>query len=338
MPKIERLPSGTYRVRVYVGKDEHGKDIIRSITHQDKARLRVMAEELRAKKGGYRAGRSVEDCLNGFLSSKMPSISPSTLRSYTCMATTLKRDYRAFCALLVQKITKSDVQSVLDSMLGKGKTVKTVRNYHALLSAVFKHYELDFPTVSLPAKVRPNVYEPTQADIQKTIQAAKGTRLEVPVWLAIHGLRRGEICSLAWPDDFEGNIAHVHKSKVYVGNNTNIDKATKNYTSDRRVPISWSVIELIRQQGFVTDYTPGALSDEFPDFLARNGINKYRFHDLRHFFVAFMHEQGFSDAQIMKLGGWKTDSVMKRSYRYALSDPEMNEKAVFAISKLDMKT
>lgn len=150
------------------------------------------------------------------------------------------------------------------------------------------------------------------------------------------GLTQNDLANIVKVD--KQNIAHVHKSKVYVGKNTNIDKATKNYTSDRRVPISENVIRLIQEQGFVTDYTPGALSDEFPDFLKRNGIKHFRFHDLRHFFVAFMHEQGFSDAQIMKLGGWKTDSVMKRSYRYALSDAEINEKTVSALAKLDTKT
>jgi integrase len=45
-----------------------------------------------------------------------------------------------------------------------------------------------------------------------------------------------------------------------------------------------------------------------------------RFHDLRHYFASYLHDKGFSDAEIMSLGGWKTDHVMKRVYRHAIKD------------------
>ena len=34
--KPQKLPSGNYRVRVYIGKDENGKDILKSFTDKDK--------------------------------------------------------------------------------------------------------------------------------------------------------------------------------------------------------------------------------------------------------------------------------------------------------------
>lgn len=45
MAKIEKLKSGTYRTRVYVGKDNSGKPVYKSLTDIDKDRLRQTAAE-----------------------------------------------------------------------------------------------------------------------------------------------------------------------------------------------------------------------------------------------------------------------------------------------------
>lgn len=45
MAKIEKLPSGNYRIRVIVGHTEDGKPIRKSFTHYDKTKLRRIAAE-----------------------------------------------------------------------------------------------------------------------------------------------------------------------------------------------------------------------------------------------------------------------------------------------------
>lgn len=318
MAKIVKTKSGKYRIRVFVGYDENNKRHWKSITHEDKRALKRIAAEY---EDGHRKRLDSVSFLSAsesFIDKKTAVLSPSTIRGYRSMLNTLKRHYASFCALSVWRIQADELQRIINGLSDDGKSPKYIYNVHALISSVLSYAGIRPPDATLPQRIKPNVYEPTKEDVLATIEAAKGLRIEIPILLGIHGLRRGEICALRYPDDFDGNIVHVCRSKVYIGKNTNIDKAPKNYTSDRYVPLDPALVKKIKKQGFVTDYTLGALSEEFPDFLKRNKIPKYRFHDLRHFFVAYLHELGYSDAEIMYLGGWKTDAVMKRSYRYVL--------------------
>lgn len=50
------------------------------------------------------------------------------------------------------------------------------------------------------------------------------------------------------------------------------------------------------------------------------GMEPFSLHKLRHYFASNAHTLGIPDAYILKLGGWKTDSVMKNVYRHAQSD------------------
>lgn len=158
--------------------------------------------------------------------------------------------------------------------------------------------------------------------------------MEIPILLGIHGLRRGEICALRYPDDFDGNSVHVSRDVVYGYKQKVFEKPPKTDRSDRLVPLAGEVVNLIATQGYVTKMTLAAISHAFPKLLQKNGIPKYRFHDLRHFFASYMHDQGFSDEQIMKMGGWQTDNVMKRVYRYALTDDTFVKKVNSAVNDL----
>lgn len=336
MAKIEQMKSGKYRTRVYIGKDADGKKHWKSITHEDKTTLKLIASEYEFNKQEElnQDYKSFLDTADAYLDAKKAVLSPSTTRSYKCMRNTLERHHGAFCALRMDKISADDMQNLVNALVVKGKSPKYIKNIYRLISGVFRSQGLTMPEATLPKPVKPNVYEPTEDDVKATVKAAKGLRIEIPILLAIHGLRRGEICALKYPDDFDGNVVHVHRSVVYIGNKTHVEKPPKNPTSDRYVPLDEDLVKKIADQGYVTDYTLGALSEEFPDFLKRNGIPKYRFHDLRHFFVAYLHSQGYTDAEIMFLGGWKTDFVMKRSYRYALDKDNLAEKLQGTMKKI----
>lgn len=336
MAKIEKTKSGKYRTRVYIGKDADGKKHWKSITHSDKRTLKLIAGELEFNREEelnceYDTFSKTADA---YIDAKEAVLSPSTVRSYKCMLNTLNEHYGAFTALRIDKIDRDNMQWLVSSLVTNKKSPKYVRNIYRLISGIFKSVGLTMPEATLPKAVKPKVYEPTEDDVKATIRAARGLRIEIPILLGIRGLRRGEICALKYPDDFDGNIIHVHRSAVYVGKNQQIEKPPKNAESDRYVPLGDEVVQKIAEQGYVTDYTLGALSEEFPDFLKRNNIPKYRFHDLRHFFVAYLHDQGYTDAEIQYIGGWKTDSVMKRNYRYALDKKSLNKKLQDTMKRL----
>lgn len=335
MAKIEKTASGKYSARVYLGSVD-GKKKYKLFTHADKRILQSIVSEFELAHREYRDSDSFGACLERYISQRDGLVSPSTIRGYKSIQRVLKSEYGAFCNLSLSSVGRTDIQKVINSLHDKNKSGKYIKNIHGIISAVLIENDYISPKVTMPKSTPKHTYEPSKEDIKATLKAVRGTDLEIPVLLGIHGLRRSEICALKYPDDFTGNVVHVHSAMVYGDRQTVHTKDTKTDMSDRMVPISAECLELIQKQGYVTKKTMAAITLAFDKMLQKNSIPKYRFHDLRHFFASYFHELGFSDAQIMKLGGWKTDSVMKNFYRYALPDESITSKVENAMNGLKM--
>ena len=65
------------------------------------------------------------------------------------------------------------------------------------------------------------------------------------------------------------------------------------------------------------------------------GIEAFKFHALRSYFASYAHSLGIPDVDIMSIGGWKTDSVMKSVYRKSLE--ESKRKSMDKITKRLLK-
>ena len=90
LPKIEQLPSGTYRCRVYLGEDENGKKIQKSMTNRDRNELimdvlrlqKQHAEEKDMQRRGM-CTLTVAEAMDEQLRNKSHIWSPSTIKRYT---------------------------------------------------------------------------------------------------------------------------------------------------------------------------------------------------------------------------------------------------------------
>jgi integrase len=49
-------------------------------------------------------------------------------------------------------------------------------------------------------------------------------------------------------------------------------------------------------------------------------IPQFRFHDLRHYFASYASTLGIPEADIMAMGGWKSDHIFKSIYRESLEE------------------
>ena len=334
MAQIAKTKSGKYSARVYLGEDAKGKKHHKQFTHADRRVLQSMIAEFEMTHREYRDSETFGVCLDKYIAQRDGIVSPSTIRGYKSIQRVLKSEYGAFCGLSLSSIGRTDIQKVINSLHAKQKSGKYIKNIHGLISAVLIENDYVSPKVTMPKATPKHTYEPSKEDIKATLEAARGTDLEIPILLGIHGLRRSEICALKYPEDFIDDVVHVHSAIVYGDKQTVHEKETKTEMSDRMVPISAECLELIQKQAYVTHKTMAAITLAFEKLLIKNSIPKYRFHDLRHFFASYLHELGFSDAQIMKLGGWKTDSVMKNFYRYALPDENIKSKVGNAMQDL----
>lgn len=323
MATAKRLPSGHYRVRAYVGPEWGDKKGYKSFTAPTKAKAEKAASDFLYAHAGVAGAVSFQQAMDIFMKSRETTLSVTTYRAYVGIQRTLEDRFPYFCGLDVHSIRADNINGIINDLVERGRSPKTVRNYVGYIAVVLGSQQVRMPNgIHLPAKVRPGLYIPTEAEVKEILLLSKGSELELPVRLAISvPARRGEICGIT-ADDLNGNMLHIHRS---VGKDKDCkwhEKAPKTYSSDRWVSIPPDLADAIREKGCATTLTPDSLTEKFIRLLQRHNMNHFRFHDLRHFAVSYLHAQGVPDAYIQKRGGWSTDRVMKQVYLQTLQEEE----------------
>lgn len=205
-------------------------------------------------------------------------------------------------------------------MLRKVKA-NMVIHYHAIIHSALKYaVKTDMLIQNVADKVdrpRKNSFQPvflSAEEMQKMIEALRGTKLELPVLVAaFYGLRRGEVVGLKWDAiDFERRTISVIRTVTTItldGKHTEIEQqSARTKSSLRTLPLIGSFREYFMQvkeaqelnkqicgncynhqyDGFVFVDEMGErmranyLTPAFPKFLESHGLRRMRFHDLRH--------------------------------------------------------
>lgn len=320
MATAKKLPSGKYRCLIYVGM-ENGKRKYKSFTADTKKEAELKATQYvmdKEEKQKNKKNKNIfREELEKYIIIKEAVLSPSTIRGYRNIQKMLNEKYPKFCKMKISDIAQDDVQSII-SDLSKTKSPKTVRNYHGLISSIIG-LNLALNT-TMPQRIQPELYIPSDGEIQALIDAVRDTELEIPVLLgAFCMMRRGEICGLSM-GDIKGNTIHVHHSLVLGTDKEWHLKAPKTEASDRYIEAPEFVTNRIREIGHITNLNPHSITIMFQRVLDRNNINHFRFHDLRHYSASIRHALGIPDAYIIADGGWRSDKVLKSVYRHAMDD------------------
>lgn len=312
--KIEKLPSGSYRIRkMYKGEMY---TVIFDHKPTQKEAMQAMAAELDKVQHKKDEGLTFKIAGEKYIDSKRNVLSPSTIRDYV---TIMRQIPDTFLNQNVHDITALDVQVEINRLSQKCSP-KTVRNHHGFISAVLSVFcpNLKLNT-SLPQKVKNEPYIPSDEDVRKILDYAKDTEYEIPVILACYGLRRSEICALTL-DDVEGDVVSVSKAKVLGDSREWVVKTTKTTASTREVVIPLEIADKIRNQGYVFKGHPGKITEFLHRAQTNLGIPQFSLHKLRHYFASKMSAMNVPEADIMRMGGWETDYVMKGVYRHAMED------------------
>lgn len=323
---IEKLPSGSYRVRMMVDKKMYRF----TFDHKPSEKEILLKISDKMDKVNTSEHLPFEVAAKEYCKLKKNVISPTTYREYV---NTCNRLSDTFVSLYIDQITPLDIQAEINTLSAK-KAPKTVRNYHGFIVSVIKMYRPDFVfNTKLPQKVPKDVYIPTDDEVKKLMEYAKNQcsgRYYIPIVLACYGMRRGEICALT-PEDIKDNIASINKVKVFNSDKEWIIKEMpKTEKSIRQIPLPAAIVEQINSQGFVYDGHPNNISDFINDACNALKIQKFSIHKLRHYFCSRLASENIDTETIMSLGGWKTDHVMKTVYRHSVTD-----KVKDASSKLD---
>ncbi len=252
-----------------------------------------------------------------YIDAKRNVLSPSTIVGYE----TVRRNYfQRLMTVPVRELTSERLQLEVN-LMAADKSPKTIRNAYGLISATLALFapELHF-RVTLPSKKRV-VYEvPTTDQVYDMINHASPNLKTAIMLAAFCGLRRGEIVALT-SDDVYDNVIHVRSAAVRMNGKTTV-RQPKTYTSDRYTPIPPFVARHIENiEGRICPIELNSITRRFEELREKLGY-KCRFHDLRHYYASALHAVGLRDQYIMKLGGWKSDAVLKSVYRGTLDDFE----------------
>ena len=320
MANAKKLPSGNWRIRVYVGCDDNGKHIYKSFTASTKKEAEFLAAEYNLKRKEKPKDINVGDAIDGYIASKENILSPTTIISYKNIR---KNQLQDLMNVPLSKLTNIIVQASINKA-SCTLSPKSIRNAHGLLSAAVAMYMPDFTLkTTLPAKEHKIKDLPEPKEI---IEAINGTDIELPATLAIWlGLRMSEIRGIIYKD-ITGNILTIRNVKIAMAGQIEKEK-TKTYNSTRQLMLPERIIAMIgdgQPDEYVVKLAANTIYKHFVNIILKATGKRMTFHDLRHINASIMLALGIPDKYAMERGGWSTSSTLKNVYQHTFSEERKN--------------
>lgn len=326
MSSINKLPSGNWRARVYIGKDNAGKPLYKSITAPTKkeALYKAREYELMSERLSSPINMTLGEAIDSYINSKSNVLSPATIRGYKMIR---KNQMQCLMNKPIISITQLMIQQAVNIEALKYNP-KTVKNSHGLVSAALAVYRPDFALhTTLPKKHKTERHLPSDEDIARLVDIVKGSDIYIPVLLAcILSLRRSEISGLLWSDvDFSTGKLSVRRAMVLDDQKNWVIKNPKTFNSFREITMPGILIsELQKVKGDlsapVINLNPSQITDQFKRIIAKNNFEHFRFHDLRHYNASVMLALNLPDKYAMERGGWSNPATMKNIYQHTFKE------------------
>jgi integrase len=324
------------QVQVYAGRDPltgRKRYVSQQVPGQTKASMRQakqvearLLEEVGAGRHKGSRSRTMSELLERWLEWRptVRPIAPTTVSSYR--AAMDRYILPALGKLPVRQVDAATLDAFyahLRTRGGKdGRPLKasTVHEVHAVLSGALKQAVVwgwighnPAKQATAPTVEKPDVQPPSAEDAARLLAIAMGESPELGLFLrlaVVLGARRGELCSLRWPDiDFDHGQVLIAGNVVRVPRKALVHKDTKTHAK-RRVAVGAGTLDLLRVyrvaqakqalacgatlpvEAYVFSHVPDGTKPIDPDGvshrflrLARRLEVNCRLHDLRHFMV-----------------------------------------------------
>lgn len=319
VPEPRKLSSGTWFLQMRL----NGVSVpVTAATRKecvDKAAL-IKAEHRAGKRTIQSSGAStLSRAIDKYIEARKNVLSPSTIDGYKRIQ---KNRFKTVMNLPLSSV--SNWQAIVNKEAGECAP-KTLRNAWRFVCSVLSENGISAPKVTLPApngKVR-EWLEPDQ--IKKLIREADGTPSAIPVFLALHSLRRSEILALTWDDiDLERKCITVSGSVVQDEHHHYVHRdSNKTEKSKRTVPIMIPELLVLlastpqdERHGPFVKIKPHAIADRINAACRRAGLPEVGTHGLRHSFASLAYHLGMSALETMELGGWSDTGTMHNIYTH----------------------
>lgn len=317
IPKAELLPSGSWRVRVRV----NGEDITVTRRTESEAVAEAMALKAGLKEAAARAPKdmTLREAIDEYIEMREAALSPSTIRGYRIIQ---ENRMKSVMDRTINKTTDKMYQLAVNADT-KEYSSKTVKNTWCFIASVLKAVAGREVSCSIPQVITKEheFLEPEHIPI--FLKGIKGDPREIPILLALHGLRASEVMDITWKDiDLKKKIIRVRGSAVLDADNNIVHKETnKNSTSRRDVPIlipqlAEAVERADKSSEFVYDKQTVTIYRTINKVCRENGLPEVGVHGLRHSWTSLCFHLGLPAELTQKFGGWGDLGTMKKIYTH----------------------
>ena len=326
---IRKRKDGRWEGRYTAGHDPAtGKQIFKSVLGKTQAEVKEKLKKALVeagqidftKSGKYTVGTWMDEWFENVAKIKVRPSSHQTYRGY--IDNHIKPNIGN---IPLEKLTTMDLQKFYRTLLTKGRvdrieaekqpsglSAKTVRNINQVISsaldlAVAQKIIPSNPTdaCELPKVEHREMQTIPEEQLQAFLAEARATGVYEMYYIELAtGLRRGELLGLKWQDiDWKNAIIKVRRQIARVDGQI-VEAPLKTKNSYRTVTISPQAIEVLKQQKAKTHdqyvfpspnggpISPDSVNNMLKRVLARAGIPKVRFHDLRHTFATIALQNG----------------------------------------------
>jgi len=306
------------------------------------------------KAGQYNAGQWLDLWLEDYAKLK---VRPSTYQTYQGFIKHHVKPNIGSIPLL--KLTTMDLQRMYKELLEsgrvdrteakdkpKGLSTKTVRNIHQMVSSALRFAmeqklipENPATRCALPKVERKEMKTLPMERLNAFFDEAKRTGVFELYYIdLLTGLRRGELLGLKWDDiDFKNGILHVRR-QVMRQEGKMVEAPLKTKNSYRSIAIPADAVEVLKLQrdkiGSGSEYvfpspTGGPMSSDsvlhmLQRVLKRAGLERIRFHDLRHTFATLALQNGVDVKTVSGMLGHYSAGFTLDTYAHVTTAAQRN--------------
>lgn len=372
---IQKRGKDSWQVSVYLGqKDENGKyQRVTRTVHGKKKDAEAALAELQVQVNNGQVC-TTKDTLGEYLLRWLDDYVKANLDVLTAKSYEMvirKHIIPAIGKIPLKRLQPAQVQGYYTEMRKSGRTDgkgglsnRTVLYHHRILHEALKHamrLELIHRNVAdavIPPKMEE--YEAITLTLEETarlLEAAKETRLYIPILLAIStGMRRGEVLGLRWKDvDLSRRTVRVvqilitdgkkllftppktKKSKRTIDITDVLTQALKKHKAEQAKE-KLALGAVYRDNGLVitepdgTPVNPDTFSARFRKLLKANDLPAVRFHGLRHTNATLLLENGANAKTVSSQLGHANIGVTMDTYGHVTK--AMREKTVAIMEEI----
>ena len=292
-----------------------------------------------------------------WLKHKKPQLRASTWSVYEGHT---RNHFNEFLDLKINRITTKKIERFITGRQNQGMNISTIRKILVSLGQIMayavrhKYTEYNsFRDAERPKRLHGESTNGIRVlspyEINNLLGATNGKKYNVLFMLAImSGARQGEIFGAKWSDiDWENNQIHIQRSY-----NNQAMYPTKTETSNRKIDLGPTMISELKKWRIACP--PNELDLIFPNkagkplnhnnvvnrhfnpSLKKAGIERIRWHDLRHTYASLLIEQGENIKYIQTQLGHSSPTVTLNVYAHLMKP--VNQEAACRLENMVFET